>query len=58
MFTRIRFDMQIMGGRACIQAMRVPISVNMGWLARGATAQEVLEDYPDLEPEHVQQALE
>lgn len=58
MFDRITFDAQIMGGRACIRGMRIPVSVIVSQLAHGATAQEVLEDYPDLDPEDVQQALE
>jgi uncharacterized protein (DUF433 family) len=55
---RITFDPQIMGGRACIRGMRIPVSVIVGQIAHGATFDEVLADYPDLEPEDVQQALE
>lgn len=58
MFDRITFDTQIMGGRACIRGMRIPVSVIVGQIAHGAASQEVLEDYPDLEAEDVQQALE
>lgn len=54
---RITFDPQIMGGRACIRGMRIPVSVIVGQLAHGATMDEILADYPDLEPEDVQQAL-
>ncbi len=49
-FDRITFDPQIMGGRACIRGMRIPVSVIVGQIARGATTDEVLGDYPDLEP--------
>jgi uncharacterized protein (DUF433 family) len=55
---RITFDPQIMGGRACIRGMRIPVSVIVGQIAHGATVDEILADYPDLEPEDVQQALE
>lgn len=58
MFDRITFDPKIMGGRACIRGMRVPVSVIVGQIAHGATAEEVLADYPDLEPADVRQALE
>jgi len=58
MFDRITFDPQIMGGRACIRGMRIPVSVIVGQFAHGATLDEILADYPDLEPEDVQQALE
>ena len=54
---RITFSPQIMGGRACIRGMRLPVSVIVGQIAHGATVEEVLGDYPDLEREDVQQAL-
>ena len=57
-FGRITFDPNIMGGRACIRGMRIPVSVIVGQIAHGATVEEVLKDYPDLEPEDIQQALE
>jgi len=56
-FDRITFDPQIMGGRACIRGMRIPVSVIVGQIAHGATLDEILADYPDLEPEDVQEAL-
>ena len=57
-FDRITFDPAIMGGRACIRGMRIPVSVIVGQLAHGATAEELLAEYPDLEKADVQQALE
>jgi uncharacterized protein (DUF433 family) len=56
-FERITFDSAIMGGRACIRGMRIPVSVIVGQLAHGASVDEVLQGYPDLEREDVQQAL-
>jgi len=58
MFDRITFDQKIMGGRACIRGMRIPVSIIVGQIAHGATVDEILADYPDLEQEDVQQALE
>jgi len=58
MFDRITFDPGIMSGRACIRGMRIPVSVIVGQVAHGATVDEILRDYPDLEPEDIQQALE
>lgn len=58
MFDRITFDPQILGGRAAIRGMRISASVIVGQIAHGATREEVLDDYPDLEPEDIQQALE
>lgn len=57
-FDRITFDPAIMGGRACIRGMRIPVSVIVGQLAHGATVQEVLADFPDLEEPDVRQALQ
>ena len=47
-----------MGGRACIRGMRIPVSVIVGQIAHGASTEEVLEDYPDLEAADIRQALE
>jgi uncharacterized protein (DUF433 family) len=58
MFDRITFDPQILGGRAAIRGLRIPVSVIVGQVAHGATIEEILEGYPDLEPEDVRQALE
>ena len=55
---RITFDSNVMGGRACIRGMRIPVSTIVSQVAHGATTQEILEGYPDLEPEDIQQALQ
>jgi uncharacterized protein (DUF433 family) len=57
-FERITFDPNIMGGRACIRGMRIPVSVIVGQVAHGATVEEILTEYPALEREDVMQALE
>jgi uncharacterized protein (DUF433 family) len=57
-FDRITFDPKIMGGRACIRGMRIPVSVIVGQIAHGATIEEILADYPDIEAEDIRQALE
>lgn len=57
-FDRITFQREIMGGRACIRGMRIPVSVIVSQIANGATVDEVLRDYPDLEAEDVREALE
>jgi uncharacterized protein (DUF433 family) len=38
--------------------MRIPVSVIVGQIAHGATVEEILAGYPDLEREDIQQALE
>ena len=57
-FDRITFDSQIMGGRACIRCMRVPVSVIVRQIAHGAAVEEILKGYPDLQREDIQQAIE
>jgi uncharacterized protein (DUF433 family) len=57
-FERITFDPKILGGRACIRGMRIPVSVIVGQIAHGATEEEILADYPDLEGEDIREALE
>ena len=58
MFDRITFDPAIMGGRACIRGMRIPVSVIVGQIAHGATFQEILDGYPDLQADDIRQAVE
>ena len=57
MFDRITFDPKIMGGRACLRGLRVPVSVIVGQVAHGATFEEILEGYPDLDRQDIQQAI-
>ena len=58
MFERITFTPEIMGGRACIRGMRITVAVIVGQVAHGASFEEILEGYPDLEREDVEQAVE
>ena len=57
-FDRITFNSDIMGGRACIRGMRIPISVIVGQIAHGANFEEILSEYPDLERADIEQAIE
>lgn len=56
-FDRITFEPRIMRGQACIRGMRVPVSLILNLVANGKTVAEILEDYPYLEPEDIQQSL-
>jgi uncharacterized protein (DUF433 family) len=58
MFDRITFDPNILGGRACIRGLRIPVSLIVGQIAHGAGEDEILGDYPDLEREDIRQAIE
>ena len=58
MFDRITFDPEMMGSRACIRGMRIPVSVIVSQIAYGSSPEEVLHEYPDLEREDISQALQ
>lgn len=55
---RISQNPSIMGGKACIRGMRITVSMILGQLASGKTAQNILADYPYLEEEDIIQALQ
>jgi uncharacterized protein (DUF433 family) len=54
---RITFDPAIMGGRACIRGMRITVTLVLNLVANGMSVPEILDAYPYLECEDVQQAL-
>jgi uncharacterized protein (DUF433 family) len=57
MFERITFDPTVMGGRACIRGMRMTVSLVVNLFANGMSADEIVHEYPDLEPEDIREAL-
>ena len=58
MFDRITFDPKIMGGRACIRGMRITVALVVNFVANGMSIDDIVREYPDVEPEDVRQALE
>lgn len=54
---RITFDPNVMGGRACIRGTRVTVSLLLNLVANGMSIEEIIEAYPYVDPEDVQQAL-
>ena len=56
-FECITADPAILGGKACIRGMRISVSLIVNLVANGMTVDEIVEDYPDLEPEDIRQAL-
>ena len=56
-FDRITFDPNVMGGRACIRGMRITVSLIVNLVANGMSTEEILAEYPYLEPDDVHQAL-
>lgn len=56
-FTRITLEPDKMGGVPCIRGLRIPVSTVVDLLASGLTREEIMQHYPDLEPEDVDEAL-
>lgn len=54
---RIVVDPKVCLGQLTIQGTRITVSVILKMLAAGKTVEDVLEAYPELEPEDVYQAL-
>lgn len=56
-FDRITFNPSITAGQAYIRGMRIHVSLVVNLVAHGKQVTEILEEYPDLEPEDIQRAL-
>ena len=54
---RITIDTAVMGGKACIRGLRVTVGTVVGLLATGRSHQEILNSYPYLEREDIDQTL-
>jgi uncharacterized protein (DUF433 family) len=48
--SRITIEPGKRSGQPCIRGLRITVWDVLGWLATGATQEQILEDYPDLEP--------
>jgi len=54
---RITFNPKIMGGKPCIRGMRVTVGTLVGLVATGHNKEEILDLYPYLQREDIDQAL-
>ena len=54
---RITRDPLICSGKPCIRGMRIPVYVVVDLVAAGKTREEILADFPYLEPDDVAEAL-
>lgn len=54
---RITVDPRTCGGRPCIRGMRIRVTDILDLLAAGLSAQQVLEELPDLEQADIEAAL-
>ena len=55
---RITVNPKQCGGRPCIRGMRIRVTDVLDLYAAGLTAEQILEEMPDLEPEDLQASLQ
>jgi uncharacterized protein (DUF433 family) len=56
-FKRITVDPQVCSGKPCIRGLRFPVSRLLGLLASGETRPSILEAYPYLQAEDIDEVL-
>ena len=54
---RITFNPEVLCGKATIRGMRISVEQILKYLAGGGATQELLDDYPELEPSDIQAVL-
>ncbi len=54
---RITINPKVMVGKPTIRGLRITVEQILKSLASGVSTQELLEDYPELEPEDIQAVL-
>lgn len=54
---RITAQRDIFGGKPIIRGLRIPVDLVLSLLAQGVSADEILDDYPDLEPLDIRACL-
>jgi len=56
-FDRISFDTKVMGGKPCILGKRVTVGTIVGLVASGHSKEKILDLYPYLEAQDIDEAL-
>jgi len=54
---RITANRDIFGGKPIVRGMRISVELVLSLLAHGQSAEEILSDYPDLEPDDIRACL-
>jgi uncharacterized protein (DUF433 family) len=54
---RITANPEIFGGKPIIRGMRISVELILSLLAQGVSQEDILADYPDLEPDDVRACL-
>ena len=56
-FERITIDPEVLGGKPCIRGMRLSVQRVLEILSQNPVWDDLRQDYPELEPEDIHQAL-
>ena len=56
-YTRITVNPEQMGGVPCLRGLRIPVATVVGMVAEGMTRDAILDAYPDLTVEDIEEAL-
>ncbi len=56
-FRRITVNPAQMGGIPCLRGLRIPVATVVGMVAEGMGTEEILQAFPDLQPEDIQESL-
>ncbi len=54
---RITVNPSIFGGKPVIRGLRIKVETILSLLEQGASFEEILDDYPDLEPDDIRACL-
>lgn len=54
---RITARPDVFGGKPIVRDMRISVALVLSLLSQGVTQQELLDDYPDLEPEDIRACI-
>lgn len=57
LLNRITFNKDVLYGKPLIRGLRISVEMILELLARGATEEEILQDYPQLQPDDLRAAL-
>lgn len=56
-FERVTIEADKMGGQPCIRGLRIPVATIVTMVADGMSADEIVDELPDLEIDDVAEAL-
>ena len=57
LLNRITARPEVFGGKPIIRDMRISVELILSLLSQGASQEELLDDYPDLEPEDIRACI-